>query len=159
MKIFPYPVVEGSTQAIDEKLAKLNGPITDSIKTLQGDLEKLQTIVDDIGNNGGEADLNDKAKEMLSAGYIDGLNQKVADEVASTTAKKATEDDKEERRRKFAEIANNVKKICDEKSKVIKDLAAAGGEPQEQMDKLEELSQAHVNDTIMQDAEAAIYCM
>ena len=149
------PVVEGSTQAIDEKLAKLNGPITDSIKTLQGDLEKLQTIVDDIGNNGGEADLNDKAKEMLSAGYIDGLNQKVADEVASATAKKATEDDKEDRRRKFAEIANNVKKICEEKSKVIKDLAAAGGEPQEQMDKLEELSQAHVNDTIMQDAEAA----
>jgi hypothetical protein len=149
------PVIKGSTQAIDEKLEKLNGPITNSINTLKSDLEKLQALVTEISGNGGSADLNDKTKAMLSDGYIDSLNQQVADEVASVTAKKQTEDDKEERRRKFADIANNVSKSCEDKSKVIKDLSNAGGEPQEQMDKLEELSTAHVNDTIMQDAEAA----
>ena len=57
MEDISEPVVEGSTQAIDEKLAKLNGPISESIATLESDLEKLQQIVNDIGENGGEADL------------------------------------------------------------------------------------------------------
>jgi actinin alpha len=150
------PVVEGSTEAIDELLTKLNGAVAESINQFRDNVAEIQSLNDTISARSGGRKSSVGARNaqelMESQGLADSLDQRRTARIAEMASLKSVEDEKEGLRKSFADIAKRVTANCSEKSKGI---AALGGEPQEKMDALQALAVAHHDETIMSEAETA----
>jgi len=166
------PVVAGQVAAVQDKIAELNGPVADEVDGFTGRVAALKGKVDELQSltgGGGDAGPDDDValrRTSSTASAVQGaiqalvtgdgagsrLSAELAERVGQLEAKLAEETAKEELRRNFADAANAVRGECEERTK---QLTALDGEPEDQLEALDELSKGHSESTIMEPAEAA----
>jgi|EP00945_MAST-04E_sp_MAST-4E-sp1_P000048 hypothetical protein len=145
------PIVEGSTDAINEQLEKLNGPIADNINEFRSQVEKIQGLNNQIVEMGSSFNGPQSAQDLInSSDAVDGLEAKRADRVNQMAERKSSEDYKEDLRVQFAEVAKQVTQTCADRTKT---LANISGEPEAKMQELQSLAESHARDTLIQTAE------